>query len=440
MSGKSSFLRACIALAIVTIAIGRASADFVPMCEIPSVGGTTAHDVVYQYARLMDDRAKITGNLNVFNARCASVRRGSDAARRCQSDLAALSAQQQAHNADVNRFCASVRQWATKLGDGELSELLGLANYSALNDYEFAALLGGEPYSGGDDIRALANRSDWAIVDKARGLTAALLAEAGRYRDAAIMLLGLKQRQPGDADALARIGRKLAPPAGGTKKPPESSAAAREVLQRLNVGHLPVRAEARVLMGVQAMRDADYESAVRHLTEAQKISPHDAGLRDAIFLAGQVKRASEIGPPPSPLDRRARALQHDGGMATLLLAFHLLENRQPVQAEAALLQFQERYLRVRRSDVDTAGLPADDYIRQMIDTARTKPESVTAPPGRRTFDHRSKADLMLDALSYGRGNWSTSLRYLEIAREADKWNPQLLDAYNELSAIAASAR
>ncbi len=327
-----------------------------------------------------------------------------------------------------------------KLGDDELSDLVGIANYCALNDYEFAALLGGETYSGGDDIRALVSGSDWAVVDKARGLTAALLAEAGRYRDVAAVLLRLKQTQPKDAEALAGIGKNLAPPRGATKTLAESSAAAREILQRLNVRDLPVRAEGRVLMEVQAMRDGDYESALRHVTEAQKQHPQDAGLRDVIFLAAQVKRAAETGPPPSPLDRRARAIQRDGGMAALLLAFHLLETRQPVQVEAALAQFQEQYLRIRRSGVDTTVLPAENYIRQMIDTARTKPESVTAPPRQRTFDRRSKADLMLDALSYGRGNWSASLRYLEIAREADRWNPQLLEAYNELSAIAAGAR
>jgi hypothetical protein len=55
--------------------------------------------------------------------------------------------------------------------------------------------------------------------------------------------------------------------------------------------------------------------------------------------------------------------------------------------------------------------------------------------------HRwTKAEFMLDALAYGQKSWPRSLRYLEIAMKADPNNPRVREAYDELSAIAASAK
>ncbi|MCK6450738.1 MAG: hypothetical protein L6R19_07760 [Alphaproteobacteria bacterium] len=75
---------------------------------------------------------------------------------------------------------------------------------------------------------------------------------------------------------------------------------------------------------------------------------------------------------------------------------------------------------------------------EMIDVARKRGTAKLAQ-GTRITDRWTKADFMLDALSYGQRSWPRSLRYLETAMKAAPKDPRLREAYDELSAIAASA-
>lgn len=110
MTARSRFIRAALALGLLLAGADQLRAQFKSICPIPpEITGDLRQRLASEYGRLTSQQAAITSRGNAFNAQCGSVPRGSAAARSCQAQLAELSARQQAHNAEVDRFCASVQ-------------------------------------------------------------------------------------------------------------------------------------------------------------------------------------------------------------------------------------------------------------------------------------------------------------------------------------------
>ena len=297
----------------------------------------------------------------------------------------------------------------------------------------------GDAFTEGVDWREQIDAKQWPLSDKIQATLAVLLADTGRYAEAALLLGSVAQRKPGDpllvsaTATLLQLAQREARHIG-------VSGNARDVLAELKISNLSRAAQVDVLQGILLFREGNYDGAVDRFGAARKRHPSDAGLRDMSFLVGQIL-ASRAEPKPSPA-RIARVLQREGVLAAEGLAVFLMECGDTAKAELALGVSRERLSKAMKAmpsphPIDVANLGSVERLGARLRDEGT--QSMMKPPGRRYFDGLSKADLMLDALSFGLKSWDGSLRYLEIARAADPENPRIREAYDELAAIARKA-
>ncbi|MBS0520646.1 MAG: hypothetical protein JSR90_18255 [Proteobacteria bacterium] len=294
----------------------------------------------------------------------------------------------------------------------------------------------GRAFTQGADWRRQIDAMPWPLQDKMEATVAVFLAEIGRYGDAAQLMGGVRARKPGDTfldtagatlDGLARRTSGAAGPIAG----------ARGIADELKIAHLSSAAQADVMLGILQFREGNYAASLSMFGDARRRHPADAGLRDLSFLVGQAAAALDQPPPPT---RAARRMQQDGALAASGLAIFLVQTGDTAKAELALDAARERLGNTFKTTPDPAigGLIRDvERVSALVRDEGTA--KLARPAGQRFFDKRSKADLMLDALSYGQKSWSASLRYLEIARAADPGNARIRQAYDELAAIARQA-
>jgi len=297
----------------------------------------------------------------------------------------------------------------------------------------------GEAFTQGVDWREQIDAKQWPLSDKIQATLAVLLADTGRYAEAARLMGSVAQRKPGDPfleSATATFLQLAQGRAGHTGV----SGAARDVLAELKISHLSPAAQVDVLQGILLFREGDYDGAVNRFGAARRRHPSDVGLQDMSFLVGQAV-AARVGAKPGPT-RAARLFQREGVLAAEGLAVFLMECGDTPKAELALGVTRERLSKAMKAmpspdPIDLANLGSVERMGARLRDEGT--QSMTRPAGRRYFDGLSKADLMLDALSFGQKSWDSSLRYLEIARAADPGNPRIREAYDELAAIARKA-
>lgn len=312
------------------------------------------------------------------------------------------------------------RRWAEAAGE--------------LRDY--VNLETGRAFTQGEDWRAQIDAKSWPLQEKMETTVAVFLAEIGRYGDAAALMAAVKERKPGDpflesaVDTLRGL---------GTRETNHAALmpAGRGIAEELKIAHLSRAAQADVMLGILLFREGNYQASLTKFADARKRYPKDEGLRDLSFLASQALAARD---EPAPATRAAYLMQSSGALASSRLSLFLMQAGDTKKAELSLDETRERLGTVLKAAPDpTLG----SIMRQVEDLGATVREQGTVnlvrPAGQRVYDTRSKADLMLDALSYGQKSWSASLRYIEIARAANPDNVQFQRAYDELAAIARQA-
>lgn len=304
----------------------------------------------------------------------------------------------------------------------------------------FVDLQTGDAFGDGSTVRRSIDAGAWPVLDKFEAMTATYLAELGRYRDAALIVQRIRAKHPSDP-LLQSLEARLAGLAERVATAPAASPQIRTLAEELRIAHLPMQGRAAVLLALLAFREGDYDRSLNFLRDAEKSQPADAGIRDMIFLAEQARQTrAERGQPEAPTDRPARVMQREGALAATNLGFFLIEADNAVLTELALGEARERVAKIRSSMYwPPWSVPDLKLMDEMIAQVRSEGTAAMAR-GVRVTHRWTKAEFMLDALAYGQKSWPRSLRYLEIAMKADPNNPRVREAYDELSAIAASAK
>jgi len=297
----------------------------------------------------------------------------------------------------------------------------------------------GDAFRDGDTLRKAAKESAWPLLDRIQIALAVFLGELGRFREGAALIAQVKTRQISERllhameHRLIQLGKQQA-------SLPGVSPQAKAITDELRISHLSMQGRAAVMLGLLNYREGRYQGSLIYFTEAQKRHPEDQGIRDLIFLVAQAELSrQELAKEKNPAaDGPARIFQREGAIAATKLGLFLIDCNQALQAEAALGLARERIfytLKSKNWSWEVGDLHVTDGLIRKVRQEGTG--DMAKPPGQRYFDTMTKADLMLDALQYGQKSWNRSLRFLEIARSADPYNPVILEAYNELSLIAA---
>lgn len=217
---------------------------------------------------------------------------------------------------------------------------------------------------------------------------------------------------------------------------PEAGRAMRE----LAINHLSPKGQAAFMLGVANFRLGHHEQALKYLADAQATAPGDKGIDEALIIVRAAQRTrEEQSDPVGSYIGYAWAFRGAGAQAAYDLAAQLASAGDLVGANAAMSEAARRIAMV--PGVDKAQVRVfTNLAESMKARSAAGDRSLVAPPGKRFFDGRSKADLMLTALEYGQKDWARSLQFLHAAREADPSNATIDAAYRELKAIADTAR
>lgn len=262
----------------------------------------------------------------------------------------------------------------------------------------------------------------WPKEAKASVLIAILMLERGRYDEAITGLERARKRVAGDPfikDALAY------------SKAQRSQAIAAEradFASRLARGSPEAR--AAYLSGWARLEIGDIETALRMFRRARD-QGNNLDLADKGHLDRVVREVEARYTPPTPEQEktlaswREKAALRARGEAAWKLGLALTENPRGEHDARALIYLHDAREVLRGSDYHLI----DEYANAV------RAKSINREPLMSMFD--SRANAILDALQYGKGNLDDSLRYLEDARRAEPGNLHIRDAHQYLSGLRA---
>lgn len=167
----------------------------------------------------------------------------------------------------------------------------------------------------------------------------------------------------------------------------------------------------------------EYDQALDLLSSALNENPKDEDLRQALMFISRVRANRKLQETLStstgtPLDRARNTAKAD---AIMNLGFHYAENGQGWRAVKYFMEARALY-----------GEPdGKEIVGNLISQVHTiKPDDLLPI-------YPSKADAILDALDYGKGDWQVSLNYLRLALQANPHNYNIRDALNYLEGLHA---
>ena len=299
---------------------------------------------------------------------------------------------------------------------------------SPVNDQELDARTG-KAFKLGQKLRDYATHaSNWSIKARATLMRGIVEAERGMYGRAVYLLKQIEEDIPGVPiirEGLDHANYLINIQTARTKAGP----LAQEIIQPEDLSQLPLKARVKVFTAAVSANAGDYLDAIRLLQEALKEAPNEPSIRGALTYVADLKAAEDLlidialnkssdQAPDRFADARRRAKQN----AASRLGWHLVEKE---DYPGAVRYFKEV---LKSEEGDTA------YKWTMQECIKNVQQLKPTPiPGFPIYP--SKADVILDALEYGNGNWEESLRYLEVAYRADPGNLHVRDARNYLQGL-----
>ena len=280
---------------------------------------------------------------------------------------------------------------------------------------EFLATTGkGFKYS--QDLMDYIKKADWPMRAKSAFTLGILKANRGQYNEAINYLqeaIATAPNEPLLKNALAHVKDLKA----AQKAKASAGPLARETVNPDDLAHFPIKVQAEVNLAAASIVVGDYDAAVKYMNEALETLPGDQGLRDGLLYVRQLKAARDerAAGPPDP-DRYRAARVRAKGEAAWNLGLYL--------SEKSDYKATVRYLKEARS------LIQDDSSTQLIGKLIANVRTLPAKPIEGIPIYPSKAEAILDALEYGKGDWGASLRYLEVAHNSDPNNLPVRDALN----------
>lgn len=285
---------------------------------------------------------------------------------------------------------------------------------------EFTATTG-EGFQYGQDLRDYTQKADWPMRAKSAFTLGIAKASRGQYNKAINYLQEAITTGPNEPllkNALSHVKDLKA----AKKVKASAGPLARETVNPDNLAHFPIKVQAEVNLAGASIVVGDYDVAVKYMNEALETLPNDQGLRDGLLYVKQLKAArDERAAGPVDPDRYRAARVRAKGEAAWNLGLYLSEKS---DYEATV-----RYLKEARS------LVQNDLSTRLIDKLIANVRTLPAKPIEGIPIYPSKADAILDALEYGKGDWGASLRYLEVAHNSDPSYLPVRDALNYLQGL-----
>jgi len=295
---------------------------------------------------------------------------------------------------------------------------------SAPVDIRSLDVASGQAFKSNQDVIDFIEKADWTTRVKARVVLGLLMAGQGRY-DEAIAYLQKAAVEESNESLITTVlenvmnlkeeKEKITQGAGHLKH---------SVINPDEFTYLPPQAQVDLVIAKASVSVGDYDNAVKSLHAALMVAPTDKKLRDALIYARQLKIArdekiSGKKPDPAWLEEAASRAKANAAWG---LGLYLSEKGDYIGAVKYLKETQQVF-----SDGYT-----NELLGKLIDNVDTLAPLEDIVP---TFP--TKADAILDALEYGKGDWQRSLKYLEVAHKSDPDNMAVRDAFNYLEGLHA---
>ncbi len=380
-------------------------------------------------------RSGLFARVNQHNSECSSTIAGSAKDAECREvygslmgELRSLAAKMKAFNTAVKRAFAEAKSKVKTAPPSSLTFMdpkeplfsKGSKTSTPVDAREFLATTG-KGFKYGQDLMDYIKKADWPMRAKSAFTLSILKANRGQYNEAINYLqeaIATAPNEPLLKNALAHVKELKA----AQKAKASAGPLARETVNPDDLARFPIKVQAEVNLAAASIVVGDYDAAVKYMNEALETLPDDQGLLDGLLYVKQLKAArDERAAGPVDPDRYRAARVRAKGEAAWNLGLYL--------SEKSDYKATVRYLKEARS------LIQDDLSTQLIGKLIANVRTLPAKPIEEFPIYPSKAEAILDALEYGKGDWGASLRYLEVAHKANPSNLPVRDALNYLQGL-----
>lgn len=261
-------------------------------------------------------------------------------------------------------------------------------------------------------LGAFIGSQSWPAHIKGQAVIALIDLERGHPERAAATLKAASNAQPGDA--FLRKATAVAEREARTMRihfEPEIMA------KQLNR-----HAYLAYVAGWEELEKGNMDGAARLFGRALDEAPNNAILQQ--LVTETEKRRTILSPQEQRQhdERMERARDYAQGNAALRLGLNAA--------------YWNNVLALNYLDEASKNLTGLDWEFVRITKQELADHTYSAPGSYWKYRYNNRADAMLDALEYGRGDWAASLRYLKHARQIQHNNKVVDDAYRELERLS----
>ncbi|OGA78552.1 MAG: hypothetical protein A3G27_16985 [Betaproteobacteria bacterium RIFCSPLOWO2_12_FULL_66_14] len=275
----------------------------------------------------------------------------------------------------------------------------------------------------GGDLGRFLSEMPWPAAAKADAAAGFLMWERGNYAQAHWYLSRALAFTPGDKFLQSALGKlRGADNKARAKLPPRANQAEASAAM--------VAAEGRWAVG-------DTATALRMVERAERLWPGNPDIQKSLRRAREIHAAREDLPAPAEVAaEHERAALWARGQAAFKLGLIMA-----AQAETSQNREQRNWAMIYLAE---AGFALKGRDRQLIDDLRERLKrgeplyNSNSVSGNSRGFYPTKADAMLDALEYGKGNWDSCFRYLRHIQQAFPSDQIITTALVELATIRES--
>jgi len=405
-----------IFLSVLLLTMVSGAGTFVYAVDIPELLAVPDTLAKPAKSQLLDQHKVLSGRIaNLekkiinFNSECHSVDKGSVAADKCRRSQGRLQSKLQSYIVDAKAFNLRI------------------------GFEEGRALLMGYAFKMGAKMRAFAHQSLKSINSTSRVLISIWYAERGDYQRARhfIALPGNMADDLQEMDSLLRsLERK--------KRKLLKTAIPRLVISggfdsRL-FSRYPDKFSLTLLRAHMNLQSGNYDAALGQIAAARNMNIESPALAGAAVYARQMKAAAMERQRPAD----SALIRHQENMAGAYAGWTLgmLLTDADMDATAVQTLTTSAQTLAREGNIDDAKTVFE--LAKSLSDGSGKNKAWLPSSG--VYDGASEANILLDALEYGRHDWNKSLSFLRLAHKASPDNQRINEALAHAQALMASQR
>lgn len=298
---------------------------------------------------------------------------------------------------------------------------------------EKVALLLGNAFKAGAGMRAYAHQSLMSIKDMSRVLIGVWYAERGDYQRAR----HLANIQNVTADELKEMNDLL------LSLERNKRTLLKKIIPRLVISgdfnssifsRYPDKFSLSLLRAHMNIKSHNYDEALKQIASARQVNIESPALDEAEVYIRQMKAsAMEKHKPTAPA-----LITHQENMAGAYAGWILgtLLMDADMDTPAALVLNRSARTLAREGNIDDS----KTVFRLANKLPEGSGENKGLLPSSGIYDSASEADILLDALEYGKHDWKRSLSFLKLAHRASPDNERINEAMAHAQALMASQR